>query len=108
MGASKSAFFTDSQNELANLFKALSNPARLAIIEHLIKVDSCICNDIVEELPLAQPTISQHLKELKQVGLVKGSIKGKNICYCINKEIFNKIHIYFSLLENTKNAICCP
>ncbi|AMA48683.1 MULTISPECIES: ArsR/SmtB family transcription factor [Flavobacterium] len=107
MGASKSAFFSNSQNELANLFKALSNPARLAIIEYLIKVNSCICNDIVEELPLAQPTISQHLKELKQVGLIKGNIEGKSICYCINKETLQKIEHYFLFLENIKNTNCC-
>ncbi|AEW85382.1 ArsR family transcriptional regulator [Flavobacterium columnare NBRC 100251 = ATCC 23463] len=107
MGASKSAFFSNSQNELANLFKALGNPARLAIIEYLIKVNSCICNDIVEELPLAQPTISQHLKELKQVGLIKGNIEGKSICYCINKEALEKVEHYFSLLENIRNTNYC-
>ena len=65
MGASKSAFFTENQNELTLLFKALSNPARVAITEYQLKVDTCICGDIVNELPLAQPTVSQHLKELK-------------------------------------------
>ena len=70
MGASKTDFFTDSQNELAILTKALGHPARIAIIEHILKVNSCICGDIVNELPLAQPTISQHLKELKNANII--------------------------------------
>ena len=65
MGATKTEYFTDQQNEIASLAKAIGHPARVAIIEYLIKVDACICGDIVNELPLAQPTVSQHLKELK-------------------------------------------
>ena len=81
MGASKTEGFTEKQNELATLFKALSHPARVAIIEYLLSVDTCICGDIVNELPLAQPTVSQHLKELKNAGIIKGSIEGTAICY---------------------------
>ena len=91
MGASKSEFFSEKQNELATLFKALSHPARIAIIEYLLKVDKCICGDIVSELPLSQPTISQHLKELKNVGIIKGTIEGTAICYCLNPEILKNI-----------------
>ena len=69
MGITKTEHFTDEQNELATLAKAIGHPARIAIIQHLIKVNSCMCGDIVSELPLAQPTVSQHLKELKNAGL---------------------------------------
>ena len=91
MGASKTDSFTEKQNELAILTKALGHPARIAIIEYLLKVDSCICGDIVNELPLAQPTVSQHLKELKNAGLIKGNFEGTSICYCIDELGFEKI-----------------
>jgi len=81
MGITKTAGFTIEQNELAILAKAIGHPARIAIIEYLLKTDSCICGDIVKELPLAQPTVSQHLKELKNAGLIKGNIEGTSICY---------------------------
>ena len=74
MGASKSESFSVEQNEMATLFKALSHPARIAIVDYLLTVDTCICGDIVNELPLAQPTISQHLKELKNANIIKGTI----------------------------------
>ncbi|UFH34293.1 ArsR/SmtB family transcription factor [Flavobacterium acetivorans] len=110
MGITKTAYFTEQQNELAILAKAIGHPARIAIIEHLIKVDSCICGDIVNELPLAQPTVSQHLKELKNAGLIKGNIEGNAICYCLNEEGFNKISSFFQQLnyyfENQKNQCC--
>ena len=79
MGATKTEHFTDKQNEIAILVKALGHPARIAIIEFLLKVDTCICGDIVNELPLSQPTISQHLKELKMAGIIKGNIEGNAI-----------------------------
>ena len=95
MGISKTEHFTDKQNELASLLKALAHPARIAILEHIIKVNACICNDIVNELPLAQPTISQHLKELKNAGIIKGNIEGNAICYCIDeKNQLNKLPKY--------------
>jgi DNA-binding transcriptional ArsR family regulator len=81
MGITKTNSFTVNQNELAILAKALGHPARIAIIEYLLKVNTCICGDIVNELPLAQPTISQHLKELKNARLIKGKIDGSTICY---------------------------
>ena len=91
MGASKSDFFTDQQNIAANLFKALAHPARIAIIEHLISVSSCICGDLVDILPLSQATVSQHLRELKDAKIIKGSIEGNSICYCLNEETLDQI-----------------
>ncbi|HCW08846.1 MAG TPA: transcriptional regulator [Cytophagales bacterium] len=107
MGATKTDHFTDRQNSIATMIKALGHPARIAIIEYLIKVDTCICGDIVNELPLAQPTISQHLKELKNAGLIKGSIEGNSICYCIDKKAIEKLQDYFgniSLKLEKKNC----
>jgi ArsR family transcriptional regulator len=95
MGVTKSDHFTASQNELAILAKALGHPARIAILEYLLKVDACICGDIVNELPLAQPTVSQHLKELKNAGLIKGNVEGTAICYCINEAGFEKMKGFF-------------
>src|SRR5581483_9803093 len=107
MGLTKTADFTDKQNELALLLKALGHPARVAIIEFLLKADKCICGDIVNELPLAQPTVSQHLKELKNAGLIKGDIEETAICYCIDKKGIKKLQSYFTnisiSLENKKN-----
>lgn len=107
MGASKSDSFSAEHNEMAILFKALSNPARVAIVDYLLSVDSCICGDIVNELPLAQSTISQHLKELKNANIIKGSIDGTAICYCINQETIQKIENHFSLISHKLNSKCC-
>ncbi len=90
MGTSKTDFFSEKQNRLANFTKAMGHPARIAILEYLLESGKCICGDIVEELPLAQPTISQHLKELKSAGLVKGNTEGNAVCYCINEKGFAK------------------
>lgn len=95
MGITKTEGFPQIINETALVFKALGHPARLAIIEHLIQSPSCICNDIVDQIPLAQPTISRHLAELKKVGLIQGTIEGKNICYCINDEKWAEIKSIF-------------
>lgn len=107
MGASKSASFSTEHNEIATLFKALSHPARIAIVDYLLSVDSCICGDIVNELPLAQPTISQHLKELKNANIIKGNIEGTAICYCINPEIIQKIENHFSSITHQLKNKCC-
>ncbi len=110
MGITKSQFFTDKQNSIALLTKAFGHPARIAIIEHLLKVDSCICGELVDELPLAQPTISQHLKELKNAGIIKGNITGNAICYCIDEKAIDKIQNYFSSISvrlNNKKNKCC-
>ncbi|OAQ41709.1 transcriptional regulator [Pedobacter psychrophilus] len=110
MGASKTDHFTDKQNEIAILAKALGHPARIAILEYLMTVDTCICGDIVNELPLAQPTVSQHLKELKNANLIKGNIEGNSICYCINEIEIDKMKSYFENISNalsTKKLNCC-
>lgn len=109
MGASKSGHFSDKQNAMASIAKALGHPARIAILEYLIKANKCICGDIVNELPLAQPTVSQHLKELKNAGLIQGNIDGNAICYCINEKTIARLRDYFDSiagkLEKKKN--CC-
>lgn len=111
MGISKSDFFTEEQNEISGLMKALGHPARVAIIEFLLKKESCICGDIVNELPLSQPTISQHLKELKNVNIIKGSVEGNSICYCLNLETLNKIekYVHFTIVSanKCKPGECC-
>jgi len=88
--------FTDQQTEIAKISKALGHPARVAIIEHLLQVNACICNDIVDVLPLAQSTVSQHLKELRNADLIKGEIEGNAICYCLNENTFELLKKYFS------------
>jgi DNA-binding transcriptional ArsR family regulator len=111
MGLSKTAHFTEGQNELANWMKALGHPARIAIVEFLLKTDSCICGDIVNELPLSQPTVSQHLKELKNVGIIQGNIEGTAICYCLNPETMDKIQERIGWvcteLAQKRQAKCC-
>ena len=92
---------------MASLFKALSHPARIAIVDYLLKVDSCICGDIVNELPLAQPTISQHLKELKNANIIKGTIEGTAICYCINPDTMEKIESHFGTIRQKLKNKCC-
>lgn len=86
MGTSKTESFETRQLEIAGIAKLLSNPARVAILEYLMRAPKCICNDIVDEVQLAQPTISLHLKDLKQAGLIKGTIEGRQICYCIDED----------------------
>jgi DNA-binding transcriptional ArsR family regulator len=110
MGVTKTDHFTDKQNTLAMLFKALGHPARIAIIDYLLKKQECVCGDIVDELPLAQPTISQHLKELKNAGLIKGTVSGTTVCYCIDERTFSKIKEHFLLLSKKieiKQSQCC-
>lgn len=109
MGITKTEHFTDHQNEIATLAKALGHPARIAIIEYLVRVDTCICGDIVNELPLSQSTVSQHLKELKNAGLIKGNIEGKAICYCIDENVLGKIKDFLKNITTELNKInnCC-
>ncbi len=109
MGATKTEHFTDKQNSIAVLLKALAHPARVAIVEYLMKTDSCICGDIVNVLPLSQPTVSQHLKELKNAGLIKGSVEGNAICYCIDEKAVTKLQDYLAniSLKLEKKNNCC-
>jgi|TARA_B110000967_G_C18774734_1_gene504962 DNA-binding transcriptional ArsR family regulator len=90
MGVTKTEEFTQEQNALAVLAKVLGHPARIAILQYLISSKSCITGNLVELLPLSQSTISQHLKELKSVGLIKGTIEGTSVCYCINVEMWEQ------------------
>lgn len=96
MGLTKSEIFTAKQNELAAIAKALGHPARIAILQHLLKVNACICGDLVGEIPLAQPTISRHLKELKAVGIIKGTIEGTSVNYCIDAQRWREIQYFFN------------
>ncbi len=109
MGTTKSTHFTSEQNEMAVLAKALGHPARIAIMEYLLSVNACICGDIVNELPLAQATVSQHLKELKNAGLIQGTIEGNAICYCVNETTLEKFNNYLQQLTSKMGSrtSCC-
>ena len=109
MGATRTDHYSDIQNDIARIAKALGHPARVAIVDYLVKANACICGDIVNELPLAQPTVSQHLKELKNAGIIKGEIEGNAICYCIDERTIKAVNDYlFDILEKTriKNECC--
>lgn len=111
MGISKKEHFTNEQTTLADMAKAIAHPARIAILQHLLKTKTCICGDIVEVLPLAQSTVSQHLKVLKKVGILKGSIDGAAICYCIDPVVWKSIKFvfqeFFADLIEYNNSNCC-
>ncbi|MEM8527568.1 MAG: metalloregulator ArsR/SmtB family transcription factor [Bacteroidota bacterium] len=107
MGLTKTEQFTEEQNNLAAMTKALAHPARIAILQYLLSTGACITKDIVDELPLAQPTISQHLKELKKAGLVKGTIEGTSICYCIDEVEWRKVQTQINEFFNTVGRKCC-
>jgi len=109
MGLTKSEIFTDEQNKLASLFKVLGHPARVAILQYIIDQKTCICNDLVDELGLAQATISQHLKELKSMGIIQGTIEGKSVCYCIDEKLWKEIQQEFNTFFNQKVQVnsCC-
>ncbi len=96
MGLTKTEIFSQKQNRLAGMMKALAHPARIAILQHLVRANTCICGDLVEELGLAQPTISQHLKELKTAGLIQGTIEGTSVCYCIEPKSWANFQKEFS------------
>lgn len=91
MGLVKSELFTEQQNRISGLVKAFAHPARVAILQELFERDTCICGDLVTKIGLSQPTISQHLKELKNLGLIKGNISGTSVCYCINVEAWTEM-----------------
>lgn len=109
MGATKTEGFDHRITTMAEIFKAIGHPGRLAILEYLAQSPECICNDIVDEIPLAQPTISKHLSELKKVGLIKGSIDGKNVCYCIDEETWKSVQVALDQITQTLVAHkkCC-
>ena len=96
MKEDKKVKFTESQQEIADYFRVLSNPARIAILQHIIDQKACICSDLVDEIGLAQATISQHLKEIKDAGIIQGSVEGKSICYCINPDKWKEVQDLFN------------
>lgn len=98
MGITKTDLFTEAQNELAFVAKAFSHPARVAIIEYLLKANACINGDLVEELGLAQATVSQHLRELKDIGIIQGTIEGTRMNYCINPVRWAEIREQFNAI----------
>lgn len=109
MGATKTDLFTKQQNDIAGMAKALAHPARIAILQYLARTNACICGDLVEELGLAQATISQHLKELKAVGLIQGTIEGTSVCYCIDPKVWKQYREWFSSFfsSNIVDGKCC-
>jgi DNA-binding transcriptional ArsR family regulator len=108
MGLTKTEGFTKSQIDLAAMAKALAHPARIAIIQYLAKQKACVCGDIVAELPLSQSTVSQHLKELKNVGLIRGDVEGPSVCYCIDEKNWGKFKRVFSdMFEDFDPKNCC-
>ena len=110
MGATKTDLFTKKQNELAAMAKAIAHPARIAILQQLLKANACICGDLVDELGLAQATTSQHLKELKSAGIVQGTVEGASICYCIDPKVWKRYKQVFNLFFRdieTEGSNCC-
>lgn len=110
MGLTKTDLFSIEQNEIAIYAKALAHPARIAILQYLIDANACINSDLVNELGLAQATISQHLKELKNLGIIKGTVEGTSMCYCIDTDKWNELKNVFNLLFDQYprcNDKCC-
>lgn len=110
MGISKTELFTRQQNQLAAWAKALGHPARIAILEYLAIQEACICTNLVEELGLAQATVSQHLRALKDAGLIQGTVEGASVCYCINPVTWKQARQAITSLFNqhtSGNPCCC-
>ena len=108
MGLTKTQEFTRTQNDLASLMKALGHPARVAILEFLMEKKACVCGDIVDKMPLSQSTVSQHLQELKKVGLIKGDIDGPSVCYCIEEKAWTKAkRVMNAFMETYQGSDCC-
>ena len=109
MGLTKTEIFTEEQNKLAVMLKAMAHPARIAILQQIINANACVCGDLVDELGLAQATISQHLKELKNAGLIQGTIEGVSVCYCIEpnawKLLINELNSFMQSYKPMQN--CC-
>ncbi len=107
MGLTKSFHFNEEQNQLAGYAKALAHPARIAILQQIIKNKTCIVGSLSEALPLSQSTISQHLKELKNSGIIKGEIEGPSICYCIDEENWNNVRKMLTQFFTQIDRNCC-
>ena len=107
MGASKSDIYCKEITTMAAMAKVFAHPARVAILQYISKQDSCICNDIVDEIGLSQPTISQHLKVINNAGLLKGNFIGKSICYCLNVERFQEFQSSLNSFFDKTKSNCC-
>ena len=110
MGLSKTEMFDDEQNQLAEIAKAIAHPARIAILQYLSEAKSCVCGDIVSHLPLSQSTVSQHLKALKASGIIKGSIEGPSVCYCIDAQAWQNAKTLLSTFFDQQSEVigdCC-
>lgn len=109
MGLTKTEMFTEEQNKLAVMLKALAHPARIAILQQIISAHACICGELVDKLGLAQATISQHLKELKNAGIIQGTIEGVSVCYCIEPKAWSLLQKNLSSLFSsyTEPKNCC-
>ena len=110
MGLTKSQIFTAEQNNIASIAKVIGHPARVAILQYLLKKEECICGELVDVIGLSQPTISQHLKEMKNIGIIKGNIEGVKVCYCIDKKRYSEFQKIFNTLfgrDLNKKSNCC-
>ncbi len=108
MGLTKTEPFTTEQNRIADLAKAFAHPARVAILQLLARKKACVCGDLVDELPLAQATVSQHLKELKRIGIIRGDVDPPRVCYCINEPVWEEARQTFGgLLATLETVVCC-
>lgn len=109
MGVTKTALFSKEQNELAEIAKAFAHPARIAILQHLLASNQCITGDLVEQVGLAQATISQHLKELKSLGIIKGTVEGTSVCYCIDEQKWTEVEVMLQSFFRSYNPTdeCC-
>ena len=109
MGLTKTEIFTGEQNRLAAMLKAMAHPARIAILQYIIRSNTCICGSLVDELGLAQATISQHLKELKNSGLIQGTIEGVSTCYCIEPKAWELLQseLITFMASYTDPGSCC-
>lgn len=109
MGITKSELFKKRQNRMANLAMAFDHPARVAILEYILSHETCICNDLVNELPLSQSTITQHLKELKRIGIIRGEIEGPKVNYCIDEQVWDEAKdVFINLFTRyVKKNHCC-
>ena len=108
MGATKTEEFTAEENRIAELAKAFAHPARVAILRLLAEKKACVCGDLVDELPLSQATVSQHLKELKRIGIIKGDINPPRVCYCINEAVWEEARqVFGGVFEKYVASSCC-
>ena len=108
MGITKTLGFSEETIELSEILKAFGHPARLEIVKFLINSPTCICGDIVEFLPLSQSTVSKHLSELKKAGIIKGTISGNSICYCLDENTINKLKDFIAIIQtNSSSSQCC-